>query len=78
MPRIALVGKGSMWEWEDGRNGWKPYDQTSDTALTAALRADTRALTLTILGHTYDLDLATMRQKKQDTGYGTLVCIHFM
>ena len=52
-----------------GSNNWKQYDAQSAAALTAAAGAGTTAFTLTIAGNLYDINLGTMRQKKQASGF---------
>ena len=68
----SSASSSASWEWEEGREGsnqWMQYDAQSAAALTAAAGSGTASFPLTIHGHVYDINLSTMRQRKQSTGF---------
>ena len=48
---------------------WKPYPPAVEAAIDAAAQAGAGGLTVTIRGNAYDLDLTTLVQRKQQTGW---------
>lgn len=65
---LSSSGKMEVWQFDDGKHGWKPYGAAEQQALAVARAAGLAQLTLGAGKWSYSVDLEAMTQINTHTG----------